>query len=153
MIFLIFFLRERNTAKHKLNIMYHITGCEGVVTLLGPTNFSVHHFFSQAAGRHCTLVLLRLQYIVPFSFVKMTKASLFPCDDDDDDALARIFRVHNIMGVHGLLSYCPMFVGVVVASLALSESYRRRSCEAEDKKKSLQVKVPWSKVLPLPCKR
>jgi len=25
--------------------MYCITGCEGVETLLGPTNFFVHHFF------------------------------------------------------------------------------------------------------------
>jgi len=63
-----------------------------VVTLLGPTNFSVHHFFFSgcrpAVIVHMylpALVLLRLQYVVPFSFVKMTKASLSPCDDDDDD--------------------------------------------------------------------
>ena len=69
------------------------TGCEGVVTLLGPTNFSVHHFFFLRqpavivpAGPRAAAPTIRCPLAPPPpSSVKMPKASLFPCDDDEDD--------------------------------------------------------------------
>ena len=65
-----------------------------MVTLLGPTNFSAHHFFSHAAARPYVppaLVLLRstihspLAPPPPHRLCEDAKSSPSPLGDDEDD--------------------------------------------------------------------
>jgi hypothetical protein len=64
-------------------IILHITGCEGVVTLLGPTNFSVHHFFFSGCRPS-------LSYIPagPCAAAPTIHCPLLLCEDDESKSLS-----------------------------------------------------------------